>query len=229
MISRRNLLIGASCVAAAGTAWQLKPQRKLSLLGKRKMEAIIPRAMEGWTSASSDGFVKPKLQGLAATLYSEIVERSFISPDDGADVMLLVAYGGTQGDVVQLHRPEVCYPALGFAIQSKKVGSVSVSNLASVPAVRIVATAGERTENIVYWTRLGEDLPTNATEQRRILLKDAMAGFVPDGVLVRASIVNSDPDAAFKALDRFVPSLLAAVNPGDRPALIGTKRAKAII
>lgn len=229
MISRRNLLIGASCVAAAGTAWQLKPQRRLSLLGNRKMEVIIPRAMEGWTSASSEGFVKPKLQGLAATLYSEIVERSFVSPEDGADVMLLVAYGGTQGDVVQLHRPEVCYPALGFSIQSKKVGAVTISSLASVPSVRIIATAGDRTENIVYWTRLGEDLPTDGTQQRRILLKDAMAGFIPDGVLVRASVVNSDSDAAFKALDKFVPALLAAMKPGDRSALIGTKRAKAVI
>ena len=228
MIARRDLLVGGLCLAAAGTAYALKPRRKLSLLGKEKMEAIIPKAMPGWTSAAAEGLVKPKLQGLAASLYNEVVQRSFISEALRSEVMLLVAYGGTQGDVVQLHRPEACYPALGFEIDSKKAGKVALPGGFALPSVQITASAGERHENLIYWTRLGEDLPLDSTSQREILLRDAMAGFIPDGVLVRASVVDDDAARGFATLRAFIPALLTAVKAGSRPALIGTAATKSM-
>lgn len=229
MISKRDLLIGGVCLGAAGLAYGLEPRRKLVLLGNEKMEAIVPKAFAGWTSAAAEGLVKPKLEGLAAKLYNEVVQRSFISQALEAEVMLLVAYGGTQGDVVQLHRPEACYPALGFEIDSKKSTAVALPGGAHIPAVKIVASAGERKESLIYWTRLGEDLPLTSTDQREILLKDAMQGFIPDGVLVRASTVDDDTDRAFKVLNAFIPALLSAVKASSRPALIGTGPSKAMV
>lgn len=229
MISKRDLLIGGACLGAAGLAYALEPRRKLVLLGNEKMEAIIPKAFAGWSSAAAEGLVKPKLEGLAAKLYNEVVQRSFISQTLQAEVMLLVAYGGTQGDVVQLHRPEACYPALGFEIDSKRSTTVPLPGGTHIPAVKIVASAGERKESLIYWTRLGEDLPLTSTDQREILLRDAMQGFIPDGVLVRASTVDEDTDRAFSVLNAFIPALLTAVKASSRPALIGTAPSKAMV
>jgi EpsI family protein len=228
MIARRDLLIGGVCAGAAGIAYALKPRRKLVLLGKEKMETIIPKSFPGWSSAAAEGLVKPKLEGLAASLYNEVVQRSYISEALQAEVMLLVAYGGTQGDVVQLHRPEACYPALGFEIDSKKAGQLNLPGGAVIPSVQIVASAGDRHENLIYWTRLGEDLPLNSTAQRKILLKDALEGFIPDGVLVRASVVDSDSARGFMVLQAFLPAMLDAVKDSSRPALIGTAASKAM-
>jgi EpsI family protein len=229
MIARRDFIVGGAALGAAGLAYYLRPRRKLVLLGKEKMEAIVPKRFGDWGEASAEGLVKPKVEGLAARLYNEIVQRSYINEQLRAEVMLLVAYGGTQGDVLQLHRPESCYPALGFQIDSKKYASLPLPGGAKLPSVKIVASAGDRHENIIYWTRLGEDLPLNSTDQRKDLLRDAMAGFVPDGVLVRASLVDSDPERAFGVLSSFIPALLSAVKAGARPALIGTAPTKAMV
>ena len=228
MIARRDLLIGGASVAAAGLSYGLKPRRRVSLLGNEKMEAIVPVSVPGWSAAPSEGLVKPKIEGLAATLYDEIVQRTYIGETIDAEIMLLIAYGGTQSDVLQLHRPEVCYPAVGFSIESKRPAPLALPGGGVLPVVQVVAVAGERRENIVYWTRLGEALPTDGQQQRGILLRDAMSGFVPDGVLVRASMVHPDPAVAFKVLDTFVPALLAAVSASGRPALIGTAASRAM-
>jgi len=222
MIARRDLLIGGASAAASAGAYGLRPRRHLTLLGQQKMETIVPVSIPGWSAAASEGLVKPKVEGLAATLYNEIVQRTYIGEAIDAEIMLLIAYGGTQSDVLQLHRPEVCYPALGFQIESKRAAPLTLPGGGVLPVVQVVAVAGERRENIVYWTRLGEDLPTDAGKQRGLLLRDAMKGFIPDGVLVRASLIHPDAVAAFKVLDTFVPALLAAVVPSGRPALIGT-------
>ena len=43
MINRRDFVIGGSCVASAATAYALVPRKHVSLLGKRRMDDIVPR------------------------------------------------------------------------------------------------------------------------------------------------------------------------------------------
>ena len=229
MIDRRDLLLGGLCAGAFGAATYLKPRRWVSVLGSTKIESIVPKSFPGWSVDASEGFVKPKTEGLAASLYDEVVQRGYVSDSLRAGVMLLIAHGGSQSDLLQLHRPEVCYPAVGFTIKSRKTAILDLPGGGKLPVVHIVAASGPRQENVVYWTRLGESFPTNGSEQRSVLLKAAMQGYVPDGVLVRASIVDEDSERAFSELHAFLPALVEAIKPNQRAGLVGTDAAKSMV
>ena len=228
MIDRRGLVLGAACVGAAGLAQYLHPHKHLSLLSKgTKMATVVPTAFGPWTALGTDALVKPVTEGtLAARLYSDILERTYVRQDSGAAVMMLVAYGDTQSDLLQLHRPESCYPAVGFNLLSTAPANIPIGHGATLPGRRVVAKKGDRVENITYWTRLGEFLPTRAGEQREARLLTAMKGYVPDGGLFRFSVLGEDPAEAFAIIDGMVPELIAAVAPSKRPGLIGSSLAR---
>lgn len=77
----------------------------------------------------------------------------------------------------------------------------------------------------MYWTRLGEYLPTSSGQQREARLKTALRGQIPDGGLFRMSSLG-DPDRAFARLNRFAADAVMAVAPQARAALIGTALAQ---
>lgn len=221
---RRDLLFAGLAVGALGAAEALRPRRKLVLLKSGTIAEAIPQAFGVWEAHAAD-LVSPEQAGrLAKTLYSEIVSRTYVNLDSGAAVMLLAAYGDTQSDLLQLHRPESCYPAVGFTLQSARSVTLPIGE-AQLPAREVVATIEDRVENIVYWTRMGEELPRTGGEQRDARLSNAIRGFVPDGILVRCSAVG-ESGPSFKVLHSFVPELLRAVSERHQPALIGTSLAQ---
>lgn len=229
MISKRDFLIGTCCVAAAGVAYALKPRKKLVLLEQGKLADAVPLRFGPWSAENSDGLVQPKTEGeLAATLYSEMVGRIYHSAADGSAIMMLIAYGDTQSDLLQLHRPESCYPAVGFNLVSSQAARIKLLGGGELPVRQVVARASERQENIVYWARMGEYLPASAGEQRKVRLQTAMEGFVPDGALVRFSIVDDSSARAFAKMDHFIPQFLSAIASDKRRALVGTALAKQI-
>jgi EpsI family protein len=229
MIARRDIVMGAAALAAAGLTYQLKPHKRLSLLGDEKMAAIIPAAFGPWRAQNDDSQVRPETEGkLAARLYSEIVERIYSDAATGEAVMMLVAYGDTQSDLLQLHRPESCYPAVGFSLLSSRPDDLRVSPQVAIPGRRVVAEKGDRRENIFYWTRLGEFLPVSAGDQRGARLRAAMRGYIPDGGLFRFSVIGTDADRAFALLDRFIKAMIFAVPPGKCRGLLGSDMATRI-
>ena len=224
MIVRRDLLLGAASVAAAGAAYQLKPRKRVSLLGDRKLESIVPMAFGQWAAEDFTNLVKPETVGkLAARLYSEMIQRIYHHEPSGSQIMVLIAYGDTQSDLLQLHRPESCYPAVGFQLLSSVESRIPLTPAVAIPSRRVVAVKGDRQENIVYWTRLGEYLPTGSWDQRDARLRTAMQGYIPDGGLFRFSALGDDRDGAFKLLDGFVADMMKAVSPGGRRGMVGTK------
>jgi len=227
MIARRDIILGGAALAAAGLAYQLKPRKRFSLLGKQKMAAIIPSAFGAWTAENDDNQVKPETEGkLAARLYSEMVERAYYDKNTGEAVMMLIAYGDTQSDLLQLHRPESCYPAVGFALLASHAGALPLTAGAAIPGRRVVAQKADRKENIFYWTRLGEYLPTGSGDQREARFLTAVKGYIPDGGLFRFSVVSDQSDEAFKTLDRFVREMVFAVPKSERRALVATELAR---
>lgn len=229
MVVRRDLLLGAAAAAAAGLAYELKPRQHKLLLQKTKMAAVVPIKVGAWSAEAAPNLITPDTTGkLAAMLYSELVERVYTNADTGREMMMLIAYGDTQSDLLQLHRPESCYPAVGYNVTLSAPIQVSLGDGAPLPGRKVIARKGDRQENIIYWTRLGEYLPASAKDQKIDRLKAAMSGVIPDGALFRVSEVGDDAERSFEGIDGFIRNLVLAVAPAQRPALLGTRLARAL-
>lgn len=222
MIGRRDLLLGGTLLLGAGGALALTPRERLNLLGDKKLDLLIPHKLGVWRTVPSNALVLPKARegSLADRLYSQTVSRVYDS-DAEVPVMLVIAYGSTQSDQLQLHRPEVCYSAVGFQIADSRDMGIPLGGPVVVPARALVATADQRVEPILYWTRVGDALPTTGPAQRDAKLRGELAGFIADGVLVRMSTVGVSNDAAFASLRRFARAMVLAMPAGSRQALIG--------
>lgn len=229
IVSRRHAVMGLACLGAAGGAWALKPRHRLSLANGIKLDRAIPSRFAGWSEQPTDALIKPDDEdSLATRLYSQVVGRLY-TRDSGAMVMLLVAYGDTQNDLLQLHRPEVCYPAFGFDILQSRKTAIPLSPAVAIPARALTASSSQRTEQILYWTRIGEHLPTDNDEQRLAKLDDQFAGIIPDGILVRISMIGDDAADALQINRHFARDLIYAVPAVHRAALIGSSAAKALL
>lgn len=228
MMQRRDVLLGGGMLAAAGAAFALTPRERLVLMGDRKLDDIVPKRIGNWTETPSSAFVLPKTEGsLSDRLYSQLLNRLYLSPDQ-LPMMVVMAYGAVQNDLLQLHRPEVCYTSVGFQITKSLRALVPLGAAAELPVRELTATTESRIEPIVYWTRIGDDLPTDGQEQRSMKLRQQMQGVVADGILVRISTVEESTAATFAALRRFATAMVYALAPADRAVLIGRPLARTI-
>lgn len=221
-MKRRDFVLGGGLVAAAAGAEILRPRERLILLPDgRKLEDIVPKKLGPWAPIESDAFVLPKTEGsLADKLYNQQLTRLYQAPDK-LPVMLVAAYGAVQNDQLQLHRPEVCYTAVGFSITESNLTSVSLTDTAKLPVRELTAQSETRIEPILYWTRIGDDLPTSGREQRTVKLRQQMRGYLADGILVRLSTVAEPTPATFAQLGEFAQIMIDAMAAKDRPAFIG--------
>lgn len=223
MFNRRDILIGASCFAAAGTAAAMKPRNRMDLLGSANLEELMPRAFGAWKAEDAGALIAPPRENsLEDKLYNTVVSRVF-SRDDGATVMMLIAYGNAQTDLLQLHRPEVCYPFFGFTVTNTQPELIPITSRISVPGRAMTATSYNRTEQILYWARVGEYLPQTGNEQLLARLRSQIAGYIVDGVLVRISNVTAEvADGLAINLD-FARQLVAALPKPLLAPLLGTQ------
>jgi EpsI family protein len=226
MIARRDLLLGALCVSGAVAGTALKPRREVRLLTSGKLADIVPRTFGDWNSEDvGDPYAVNGEGTLSAKLYNELLVRQYVNFKAGTGVTLLMAYGGRQSDELQLHRPEVCYPAFGFNLTRNEPLTLPIGDSVSVPARRLAAEADGRVESIIYWSRMGELLPQDGGQQRTARLKIAMQGIIPDGLLSRFSMTGNNPKLEWLAIEGFVAELIGAVAPARRNILIGSERA----
>ncbi len=216
--TRRQAIVGGAFLASAVAGFALKPRRIEKLLGNAKLEDLVPQAFGRWRFESASGLVLPPQDQLRDKIYSQLVTRTY-SRDDGASVMLLIAYSGAQDGTLQVHRPEVCYPASGYRLALNQPHAIPVANGVLVPARYIVAESDVRREQLVYWTRQGEHFPTKWSEQKVAVILENFAGIIPDGVLVRMS--STAPGDMRALFDGFTHDLYRAVNLRMRQVLVG--------
>lgn len=226
MIARRDLIIGAVCLVGAGAGTGLKPRREVPLLKGAKMSDIVPASFGKWVSEDIGDPLAINGEGtLSAKLYNELVVRAYSNTETGTGITMLLAYGGRQSDELQLHRPEVCYPAFGYNVIRNEPLDLPLAPSVMIPARRLAAEAEDRRESIIYWSRMGEALPQDGGQQRKARLQIAMQGIIPDGLLSRFSISGGYPEYDWGTIAGFIDELVTAIRPDMRKVLIGTDRA----
>ena len=163
----------------------------------------------------------PAADSLEAAIYNQEASRGFVD-SEGHVVMLMVAYGESQSDSLQLHHPEVCYTAQGFRVS--RTSPLRLEYSPSEPplkATRLVAQREERVEPITYWMRIGYDNSSSNWARQALKLGYGLRGWVPDGALFRVSTIGIPPELSFKVQDKFIHDLLNAVDPSTREFLVG--------
>jgi EpsI family protein len=222
-IDRRDLLAGLACVGALGLAEWLRPRTPVVLMPRGgKLNELVPEKLGLWVQGPEGDIVVPRTEGsLASKLYGDQLARIYYQLDrPSLQIMLSIAYGYTQSDALQLHRPEVCYPAIGFTVGPTRPMVLKVGG-ASVPAVALTATMQNRIEDVIYWTRMGRRFPRSESEQREMRFANSVDGLVPDGALVRASAIRTDPETpVFGQVEGFMQAMGDALGTHGRRVLL---------
>ena len=219
-IDRRHFLLGAGLCAASGIAFARQPQATSPVIGKDAFDDLVPERFADWRYQTASGIVLPPPDQLSDRLYDNLLTRAYVGPD-GSAVMLLIAYSNVQDGMLQVHRPEVCYPAGGYALSPTQKVMLADGLGDQFPVNLFSATSYDRNEQVLYWTRIGSDFPLSWSAQRIAVIRANLAGAIPDGILARVSMVAPDMADARPILEQFTTQLLAAMQPAGRRLLVG--------
>ena len=219
-LTRRHLLMGGALLAVSGLAFARTPKARYPKLSDRRFEDLFPKSFGDWKTLPVSELVLPPESELANKMYEHILTRSYVNKA-GVVIMFLAAYNSVQLNNVQLHRPEVCYYASGFSIDMSKPLDISLGANHVVAARAVRATQGSRVENIVYWTRIGEEMPQSWAAQRVSMTKANLEGYLADGLLLRMSVINPNSDLATAQMEGFVKDMLSHSGAETRRLLVG--------
>jgi EpsI family protein len=218
-LNRRKFVLGALGTGAALFSAAARPSTPINYLGNNKLQNVIPDRIGPWSFFTASGLVVPPEDQLSRALYSQLLTRVYTNGSK-PPIMLLIAYSGGQTGILQIHRPEVCYPAGGFRLSPIVPRTVELSGV-TVPVNTLTASADAEMEHILYWTRVGKDLPLTWRDQRLAVALANLRGFIPDAVLVRISTRRGNRNEAFAELQEFASELLQSMLPSQRRVLIG--------
>jgi len=219
-MNRRDLLIGGIGLSCSGLAWAGARETAIAPLPEEALEHLIPKRFGPWEAVSAGGVVLPPESEMSDQAYNDVLARVYHN-GAGDSVTLLLAYGSFQGRDMQLHRPELCYPAAGFAIKSSREVDLSLPNAPPISAKLMDTASQMRPEQVLYWTRVGQAFPTTQLAQRWSVLSQNFRGNVPDGMLVRTSTTTQGPETALPILQSFAASLLQHAGARTRKLLVG--------
>ncbi len=219
-LSRRKMMIGMALAGTVALSELYVPKRSMPRLTEKSFTAMFPTTIGPWSYLTASGLILPPEDQLSRTLYEQLLTRTYAS-GDADPVMMVLAYSSIQEGRLQVHRPEVCYPASGFAILDNEPTEVKIDGKFTLPARFLIADRGARREFILYWTRVGPDVPTRWFDQRLMMAKANLKGYIPDGMLARVSVIGNDRDEAMKTLQDFVRTLVGSVDRQARTLLIG--------
>lgn len=217
---RIALVLCALMFAASVGAIVARPTQKVADEHAVSLVSIVPKSFGEWREVpQAVQVVNPQTQELLDKLYSEILTRTYVNAE-GYRIMLSLAYGSDQRGALQAHKPEVCYPAQGFAVHANEPALLKTA-FGEIPARRLYTTMGQRHEPVTYWFTVGDKASPSQLEKRLVEMRFALTGRIPDGMLFRVSSIDLDRKRAFALQDRFVADLLKTVTPEGRKRLSG--------
>jgi EpsI family protein len=181
----------------------------------------VPTAFGDWREELNLGaqVVNPQQREILDKIYSQTLSRTYVNAQ-GYRVMLSIAYGKNQSDSLQLHKPEICYPAQGFTLLATQRGVVDLLGK-PVSATRLSTSLGQRVEPITYWTVVGDHVIKGGNDKKWTELRYAMHNRIPDGMLVRVSSIDRDTAHAYALQNQFSTAMVAAIAPENRMRFAG--------
>jgi EpsI family protein len=223
-VSRRKAaaFLAASLSAGAAAVAMVPRAGVDGMTDAQPIATLFPESFGAWRIDPSVIPVEPgaEVRKTIAETYDQVLSRTYVDAA-GYQVMLSVAYGGRRNQGMDLHRPEICYPAQGFALRRETRETTFRYGDRSLQVKRLVAGAGNRNEPVTYWLVIGHSVASFGYGHRLALLRYGLTGRVPDGLLLRVSSVDADEPRAFEQQDVFLRDMLAALAPGFRRRLLG--------
>ena len=117
----------------------------------------LPTQFGDWKPVEGLNVVAPAPpDSLEREVYNQEASRGFVD-SEGHIVMLMVAYGESQSDRLQLHHPEVCYTAQGFRVSADELVQARLLVLraaAQSDAARRHARGADRADQLLDADRL---------------------------------------------------------------------------
>ena len=218
----RNFLLLVLMLAASGLALALRPTHKIADQGSAMdLEKMIPRIFGDWREEQQHAIqiVDPQQKELIDKIYTQTLSRTYVN-SRGYRIMLALAYGKDQRDAMQVHYPEVCYPAQGFSLQDKQKGTLTTVR-GTIPVTRILTNLGQRNEPVTYWTTVGDRVVQTGIQKKLAEMSYGLNGKIPDGMLIRVSSIDPDAANAYEIQTQFADQMLSALTPEYRQKLNG--------
>lgn len=220
----RGIVVLALAVSAAAAAYVWHPTKHLvDEIGQPNLGQAFPLQFGEWREDHSMPVIlpAPDVQAKLDAIYNQVLSRTYIS-QKGERIMLSVAYGGDQSDGTRAHRPEVCYPAQGFQIMSGRTADLDIGAPKKLHVKQLMAKLGGRDEPITYWVVVGDKVATSSSEQKLAQLRFGIRGIIPDGMLVRVSSIDNEPERAQRVQQKFISDLHQAMALDGRARVFGT-------
>jgi len=223
-LTRRAAIAAILMAAAAVSGQAMVPTKRMALLrGPFKLTDIVPTTFGNWRvdNESVAGIINPQTAAILNKLYSQLLDRIYVDDADHR-IMLSIAYGADQADDdVQLHYPEVCYPAQGFRVRNNQTALLALSE-GDVRVRRLETQFGDsRYEPVTYWTIVGDKQSLSGLDRKISEIRHGLHGEIVDGLLFRVSSLDRDYQHGFKVQESFIGDLVRALKPAARKQLVG--------
>lgn len=220
--TRRDALLGGALFLTAAVTWARLPSRRIVAITQGNVADTIPMKVGHWGAVpNGDWVVPPEDERKAADIYDEQVLRSYMLNGNSNAIMFVLAYDRSQSGMLMVHRPESCYPGSGFTITADEPVTIPLASGLAARGRFLSTQREDRIEQVLYWTRLGDEFPNSWDEERSFLALQNLRGLAPDGALVRLSIIDPDVEGAKMQLTRFATELYAASGRAGRAVLGG--------
>ena len=223
-LTRRAAIAAVVMAAASATGAAMIPTRKMAAMrGPFKLSDLVPTAFGNWrvNDNVAGGIVNPETAAMLNRLYSQLLDRVYFD-SSGYQIMVSIAYGEDQADdSVQLHYPEVCYPAQGFQVNSNHIDNIQ-SPQGNIRVRRLETRYTDtRYEPVTYWTVVGDQQSLGGWDRKFAEIRHGLRGEIVDGLLFRVSSIDRNTANAFAMQDAFIRGIVSAMSARARLQLAG--------
>jgi EpsI family protein len=218
----KQLVLLILMLVSAAVAHSLRPTANLADERPPIMLAtMVPSEFGTWREQLNLAvqIIDPEQQATVDKIYTQTLTRNYIDAR-GYRIMLSIAYGKNQSDNLQLHKPEVCYPAQGFKLDNLYRTPLDMSGQI-ITITRMDTHLGTRFEPVTYWTVVGDHVTTDSINKKLTEMRYGMRGRIPDGMLVRVSSIDRNTELAHRIQGEFAAAMLAAIAPEHRARFAG--------